>query len=128
MFASLLGTGALGGYFTDPAQMGRHASSIVLEYLQQPAAPASQSVVASQLTFDAVQLRRWKISEATLPPGSVVLNRELLGWRRYLWPLVGTSVLVARRARSSAPCSCSAAIAAEIEAPCGTARKSARQL
>jgi hypothetical protein len=35
-----------------------------------------------------------EISEATLPPGSVVLNRELPAWRRYLWTLVGMFLLV----------------------------------
>jgi len=95
MYASLLGSGALGGYFMDPAQMGQHAANIVLRVLDDPAAPLPRIDVTSQSTFDAVQLRRWNISESRLPPGSLVLNRELLAWRRYLWPFVGASLLVA---------------------------------
>jgi signal transduction histidine kinase len=75
--------------------MGRRTASVVRGVLDNPAAPPSQINVPSQLTFDAIQLRRWNISESKLPAGSLVLNRELLTWRRYLWPLVGASLLVA---------------------------------
>jgi signal transduction histidine kinase len=95
MYASMLGSGALGGYFTDPAQMGRQTANIVLRVLDDPAAPPPKVNIHSQLMFDAVQLRRWHIDESRLPAGSLVLNRELPAWRRYLWPLVGTSLLVA---------------------------------
>jgi signal transduction histidine kinase/ABC-type uncharacterized transport system substrate-binding protein len=98
MYASMIGTGALGGYFTDPARMGQHAANIVLRILDNPAAPPPQVDLPSQLTFDAIQLRRWNIAESQLPAGSLVLNRELLAWRRYLWPLVGASVLVVAQA------------------------------
>src|SRR5262245_12438625 len=33
--------------------------------------------------------------ESNLPAGSLVLNREQPAWRRYVWPLVGTSLLIA---------------------------------
>jgi ABC-type uncharacterized transport system substrate-binding protein len=98
MYASMLGSGALGGYFTDPAQMGRQTANIVLRVLDDPAAPPPQLNVHSQLTFDAVQLRRWNIDEARLPAGSLVLNRELPVWRRYLWPILATCLLVAAQA------------------------------
>jgi signal transduction histidine kinase len=94
MYASMLGSGAIGGYFTDPVEMGRRTASIVRGIFDNPAAPPSQINVPSQLTFDAVQLRRWNISESKLPAGSVVLNRELPVWRRYLWTLLATVVLV----------------------------------
>jgi signal transduction histidine kinase len=48
--------------------------------------------------FDAVQLRRWKVDESRLPAGSLVLNRELPVWRRYLWPILATCLLVALQA------------------------------
>jgi signal transduction histidine kinase len=44
--------------------------------------------------FDDVQLRRWNVAESQLPAGSLVLNRELPAWRRYLWTLLATVVLV----------------------------------
>src|SRR5205085_9218692 len=33
--------------------------------------------------FDWRQMQRWKISEAALPPGSLVEFRELTAWERY---------------------------------------------
>ena len=33
--------------------------------------------------FDWRQLRRWKISEKSLPPGSIVRDRELTTWERH---------------------------------------------
>jgi signal transduction histidine kinase len=99
MYASMIGSGALGGYFTDPAQMGRQAANIVLRVLADPAAPPPPPTNGhSQLMFDGIQLRRWKISESRLPAGSVVLNRELPVWHRYLWTILATCVLVALQA------------------------------
>jgi signal transduction histidine kinase len=95
MYASLIGTGALGGYFTDATQMGRTAAGVVLAVLKSPASPVPHVDAPSQWLFDAVQLRRWNLAEARLPAGSLVLNRELPAWRRYFWPLVGASLLVA---------------------------------
>jgi signal transduction histidine kinase len=48
--------------------------------------------------FDAAQLRRWNLSEALLPAGTLVLNRELPVWRRYLRPILATCLLVALQA------------------------------
>ena len=93
----LLGSGAIGGYVFDPALLGRLTGRTVLAVLNDPAAagiPAPEGDATSWM-FDAAQLRRWSISESKLPAGSLVLNRELPAWRRYLWPLVGASLLVA---------------------------------
>jgi signal transduction histidine kinase/ABC-type uncharacterized transport system substrate-binding protein len=98
MFPGLLGSGALGGYFSDPPEMGRQTARIVLSVLDDPAAPPPQISVRSQLTFDAVQLRRWNIDESRLPAGTLVLNRELPVWRRYLRPILATCLLVALQA------------------------------
>jgi signal transduction histidine kinase/ABC-type uncharacterized transport system substrate-binding protein len=95
MYASMIGTGALGGYFTDPAQMGRQTAGIVFRVLENPAAPPPPVGVHSQVMFDAVQLRRWNIAESRLPAGSLVLNRELPVWRRYLGTVLATVALVA---------------------------------
>ena len=93
----LLGSGAIGGYVFDPALLGRLTGRMVLAVLNDPGAagiPAPEGD-ATRWMFDAAQLRRWSISESKLPAGSLVLNRELPAWRRYLWPLVGASLLVA---------------------------------
>jgi signal transduction histidine kinase len=84
MYASMLGSGAIGGYFTDPAQMGRQSADLVLRVLDNPSAPPPQITVHSQLMFDAVQLQRWKIDESRR--------------RRHLWPILATCLLVALQA------------------------------
>jgi hypothetical protein len=38
--------------------------------------------------FDWRALRRWKVSEAQLPPGSEILFREASIWERYRWQIV----------------------------------------
>jgi signal transduction histidine kinase len=95
MYASMIGTGAVGGYFTDPAQMGRQTAGVVFRVLENPGEPPPHVDVQSQLMFDAVQLRRWNVSESKLPAGSIVLNRELPAWRRYLWTVLATVAIVA---------------------------------
>jgi signal transduction histidine kinase len=91
-----LGTGAIGGYVVDGAEMGRLAARVVLRTLDNPeAANPPREDSSSRWMFDAAQLRRWNIAESGLPVGSLVLNRELPAWRRYLWPLVATALVVA---------------------------------
>lgn len=91
----LLGTGAVGGDVLDVTRVGQLTGSAVLRVLNGPAAaPVAQpGGGVTRWMFDAAQLRRWNISEATLPAGSLVLNRELPAWRRYLWTLVGMVLL-----------------------------------
>ena len=91
-----IGTGAIGGYVLDSAEIGRLAAKVVLGAQDKP------DVVNGLLTastnrwmFDAAQLRRWNIPEAKLPAGSLVLNRELPAWRQYLWALLAAALLVA---------------------------------
>ena len=43
---------------------------------------------ASGPMFDWRALRRWKVSEAQLPPGSEILFREASIWERYRWQIV----------------------------------------
>jgi signal transduction histidine kinase len=90
-----LGTGAIGGYVLDAVELGRMTAAVVLRALDMPDAMVlSPEEPPTRWMFDDVQLRRWKISESQLPGGSVVLNRELPVWRRYLWTVVATVALV----------------------------------
>lgn len=91
-----LGTGAIGGCVLDAAQLGRVTAGVVLRTLDNPGAAALPSEgVVTRWMFDDVQLRRWDISESRLPAGSLVLNRELPVWRRYLWSLMATALVLA---------------------------------
>ena len=44
--------------------------------------------------FDWRQLQRWHIREDRLPPGSVILFRELTFWQQYKWRVAGTVSVV----------------------------------
>lgn len=92
----LLGTGAVGGDVLDVARLGQLTGSAVLRVLddQATAPPVRPAGGVTRWMFDAAQLRRWNISESTLPAGSVVLNREVPAWRRYLWTVVAAVALV----------------------------------
>jgi signal transduction histidine kinase len=39
------------------------------------------------------QLRRWRVSEERLPPGSIVRNKELSVWERYKQYIIGSALL-----------------------------------
>jgi signal transduction histidine kinase len=91
-----LGTGAMGGYVLDAAEFGRVTAALVLHTLDNPdVVDQSLKESPSRWMFDAVQLERWKVSESKLPTGSIILNRGLPVWRRYLWPLMAAALLVA---------------------------------
>ena len=90
------GTGAIGGYVLDIAELGRVTADVVLRTLDDPGAvEVPPKDAATRWMFDAVQLKRWNVSESKLPAGSIVLNRELPAWRRYLWTVLATVALVA---------------------------------
>jgi signal transduction histidine kinase len=91
-----IGTGAVGGYVLDAAELGRAAAALVLHTLDKPGVvDASLEETPTRWMFDDVQLRRWNVSESKLPAGSIILNRELPVWRRYIWPLMAAALLVA---------------------------------
>ena len=45
--------------------------------------------------FDWRELRRWKISENSLPPGSIVNFREFTFWQLYKWRIIWVLALIA---------------------------------
>jgi len=91
----LLGTGAVGGHVFDAAQAGGLTGTTVLRVLNDPeVAITAVEGATTRWMFDAAQLQRWNISESKLPAGSLVLNRELAAWRRYLWTIVAMVLLV----------------------------------
>jgi len=91
-----LGSGAIGGCVVDASALGRVTAQVVLRTLDNPAvATVVPDAAVTRWMFDAVQLKRWNISESKLPAGSLVLNRELPAWRRYLGPLLATVLLIA---------------------------------
>ncbi len=78
-----LGFGITGGSLINFERIGNKAGEMVLDLLKQVPPPVN---VAGALNvpplpmFDWRQLRRWNLSEAALPKGSVVINREVTIW------------------------------------------------
>src|SRR5262249_30085028 len=82
---SFVGNGAVGGHTLRFERAGEEAARIGLRVLsgEKPSAIRIQPPNDNVPTFDWRQLRRWGLSEAALPPGSIVLDRQPTFWERY---------------------------------------------
>ena len=86
-----VGLGAVGGYVTSFAELGKQAGEMGLQLLvgKHP----EDAVARSEYIFDWRQLQRWKISESVLPAGSVVLFRQRSVWESYKWYILAAIFL-----------------------------------
>jgi len=86
-----VGLGAVGGYVTSFAELGKQAGEMGLQMLagKHP----EDAVARSEYLFDWRQLQRWKISESALPSGSVVLFRQRTVWESYKWYILAAILL-----------------------------------
>jgi signal transduction histidine kinase len=86
---SYVGEGVVGGSVTRFDDEGIRTGQLVARVLARRAGepmPAVESI-ANLFVVDWRQLRRWKLSEALLPPGTEVLFRDQTIWQRY-WLIV----------------------------------------
>src|SRR6516225_259867 len=93
---SYLGQGIVGGPLLSTEELGRRMASVAVRILsgEAPETIKTPPVGLGAPVYDWRELTHWKISEARLPPGSIVRFRELTVWERYRWPLIGGSTLV----------------------------------
>jgi signal transduction histidine kinase len=88
---SFVGLGPVGGIVVNFEKEGRAAAELGLRILAGEKAeqigvqPPSQSIPL----FDGRQLRRWGISDSSLPEGSEVRYEEPSFLRLYKWPIIG---------------------------------------
>lgn len=96
MSDTYIGHGVVGGYVISFAEQGRIVADIVSQlFAGKRAGDIPIATAPSDYKFDWRQLERWKVDEARLPVGSVVLNREPGLWQRARWILlVGGFVIV----------------------------------
>jgi len=95
-YSTHIGFGIVGGYIFTMEDLGRQAAGLVQKILDgqklreadMPGTPPSRYV------FDWNQLQRWHIPEKKLPPGSIVLYRELSFWERYKRFIIGVVSLI----------------------------------
>jgi PAS domain S-box-containing protein len=94
-YSTHIGFGIVGGYMFTMEDLGRQAAGLVKrildgEKLSQANVPGAAPL---EYVFDWNQLRRWHIPEKELPPGSVVLYRDLSAWQRYKQYIVAFACL-----------------------------------
>jgi len=84
-YDTFLGHGIVGGEMVTFEQVGRKAAQLGMRILagENPQSAARSESHWPAPMFDWRQLRQWKISEASLPPGSIVRNRELTVWEQH---------------------------------------------
>jgi signal transduction histidine kinase len=83
-YRSDLGKGTIGGHLFADARVGALAGSAAARMLRgEPAGQIPAQILPDAApTYDWRELRRWGVSEASLPAGSVVLFREPTFWER----------------------------------------------
>ncbi|MGH9763037.1 MAG: PAS domain S-box protein, partial [Blastocatellia bacterium] len=81
-----VGAGVVGGYVRTLDANGARAGAVALQIANGARA---QDIPVESLPIDPVfdwrELKRWGVSEANLPPGSIVRFREPSFWDRYKW-------------------------------------------
>ena len=74
-------------------QQGAEAGLRILKG-EKPSAVDPPSVLFGQPVYDSRELRRWGISEARLPPGSIVHFRQPTLWEQYRWPITAVAAII----------------------------------
>jgi two-component sensor histidine kinase len=84
-----MGHGIVGGPLLSTDELSRTTAGVALRLLagESPGRIKTPTQRTGQPTYDARELRRWKIDEGHLPPASVVLFREPTIWQRYRAPV-----------------------------------------
>ena len=88
---SNFGQGIVGGPVLSTQELGRRAAEVAVRILngERPGNIKTSPVGLGAPVYDWRELQRWNISEARLPPGSIVQFREPSAWERYRWQLIG---------------------------------------
>lgn len=89
-----IGYGIVGGYVQDSERNGLETAEIVRRILNGTRAQDIPVDSAGSVPmFDWRELRRWGITERSLPNGSVVRFKEFTLWEQYRWRIVGAVIL-----------------------------------
>jgi PAS domain S-box-containing protein len=93
-YTSELGLGSIGGRLFQDTEVGAQAALTAVRILrgERPEHIPVQIMEATLPTYDWRELRRWGISEARLPAGSIIQFRQPTFWDRYRWLVIGTSL------------------------------------
>ena len=88
--------GVVGGPLMQTKVLGQQGAEAGLRILkgEKPNAADPPLVLFGQPVYDSRELRRWGISEARLPPGSIVHFRQPTLWEQYRWPIVAVAAII----------------------------------
>ena len=92
--------GIVGGQLLSEEQVARQTAEVALRVLRgEPPEQIPSATISPYINvFDWRQLRRWRISEDRLPPGSVIRFKEASFWSLYKWRIIGIVSLCAAEA------------------------------
>jgi len=95
-----IGRGIVGGPLLQTQEQGRKAAEVALRILkgENPDSIKTAPLLFGAPIYDWRELQRWKISEARLPPGSIVQFREPSLWEQYRWPIAAIAAVIAGQA------------------------------
>jgi len=95
-YSTYVGVGVVGGYVFEIEDVGRQAAGLVRQVLDGEKINPQDlpAMVPSHYLVDWRQLQRWQLAEGRLPPGTVVLYREMGTWQLYRWYIIGGIALV----------------------------------
>ncbi|HTF66197.1 MAG TPA: PAS domain-containing sensor histidine kinase, partial [Edaphobacter sp.] len=91
-----LGHGAVGGSYPDPkisGVLGGELAARVLSGEKPESIPVAEDSI-SRLQVDWRKLRRWKIPESALPPGTVILYRQQTVWQTHKTTIIVAVVVI----------------------------------
>jgi len=91
-----MGRGIVGGQLYSVGTQGEEAAKLTLQILAGTSPQALRFVEpeAGKLIFDWRQLRRWRVPENKLPPGSIVQFKQSTFWELYRWRIIAVIVFV----------------------------------
>jgi PAS domain S-box-containing protein len=100
MADTLLGSGAVGGSVADVMALARRAGELAHGILSGVAPESLPFEIRTDGVpmFDWPALKRWGISEARLPPDSLIRNRPRSVWGQYRWYIIGALIIMAMQA------------------------------
>ena len=97
IYQNQLGLGLVGGRLYQAEAEGDESARIAVRVLRgEPISNFPPLLIGTEPhpRYDWRELRRWNISEARLPPGSVVEFRQATVWQQYRWHIAsGTAVM-----------------------------------
>jgi PAS domain S-box-containing protein len=96
IYDSYMGHGTVGGYVLSAERIGDKAGDFGRRILRGER-PDSFPVIREGINlhmFYGPELKRWEIEEASLPPGSIVKNRQYSAWDLYKWYIIGGILFV----------------------------------